>query len=89
MTGIVLFVSYNVFVKHIRGMSQVFQYIYCREVTRARLRHIIQNKIFQRMIFRCTLLIDLRIAQAVWQTEQNLQGTFPPGADPHRLPQFF
>ena len=56
---IVLFVrkkvSYNVFVKHIRGMSQVFQYIYCREVTRARLGHITQNKIFQRMIFRCTL----------------------------------
>ena len=55
MTGIVQFVSYNVFVKHTRGMSQVFQYIYCREVTRARLGHIIQNKIFQRMIFRCTL----------------------------------
>ena len=36
--------SYNVFVKHIRGMSQVFQY--CREVTRARLGHIIQNKLF-------------------------------------------
>lgn len=51
----VQFVSYNVFVKHTRGMSQVFQYIYCREVTRARLGHIIQNKIFQRMIFRCTL----------------------------------
>ena len=46
MTGIVRFVSYNVFVKHIRGMSQVFQYIYCREVTRATLGHIIQNKIF-------------------------------------------
>ena len=59
MTGIVQFVrkkvSYNVFVKHIRGMSQVFQQIYCREVTRARLGHITENKIFQRMIFRCTL----------------------------------
>ena len=31
MTGIVQFVSYNVFVKHIRGMSQVFQYIYIAE----------------------------------------------------------
>ena len=48
-------VSYNVFVKHIRGMSQVFQCIYCREVTRARLGHITQNKIFQRMIFQCAL----------------------------------
>ena len=85
----VQFVSYNVFVKHIRGMSQVFQYIYCREVTRARLGHIIQNKIFRGWFSGVLWLIDLRIAQAVWQTEQNLQSTFPPDADPHWLPQFF